>query len=96
LAVNAAVRDKPAKEKLEFFGNSFFIPIFFIVTGFLIDPVAFFQSITTNFPLAAAVVLALLVGKWAAAQTVGLAFAYTPVLTEHFAPRLLKETVPPV
>jgi Kef-type K+ transport system membrane component KefB len=152
LAVNAAVRDKPAKEKLEFFGNSFFIPIFFIVTGFLIDPVAFFQSITTNFPLAAAVVLALLVGKWAAAQTVGVAFAYTPVarmtmwsltlpqvaatlaatlvafdtrnpagqrlidgrllnvvlvlllttsilgpvLTEHFAPRLLKEAVPPV
>jgi Sodium/hydrogen exchanger family len=27
LAVNAAVHDKPAKEKLEFFGNSFFIPI---------------------------------------------------------------------
>ena len=48
LAVNAAVHDKPAKEKLEFFGNSFFIPIFFVVTGFLIDPVAFFQSITTR------------------------------------------------
>ena len=28
LAVNAAVKNKPAKEKLEFFGNSFFIPIF--------------------------------------------------------------------
>jgi Kef-type K+ transport system membrane component KefB len=28
LSVNAAVRDKPAKEKLEFFGNSFFVPIF--------------------------------------------------------------------
>jgi Kef-type K+ transport system membrane component KefB len=34
LAVNAAVKTKPAKEKLEFFGNSFFIPIFFVVTGF--------------------------------------------------------------
>jgi Kef-type K+ transport system membrane component KefB len=56
LAVNAAVRDRPAKVKLEFFGNSFFIPIFFIVTGFLINPVAFFQSITTNFPLASAVI----------------------------------------
>ena len=121
------------------------------MTGFLIDPVTFFQSITTNFPLAAAVVLALLVGKWIAAQTVGRAFAYTPaarmtmwsltlpqvaatlaatlvafntrslagqrlvdrrllnvvlvlmvttsalgpVLTEHFAPRLLKEAIPP-
>jgi len=48
------------------------------VTGFLIDPVAFFQSITTNFPLAASVVLALVIGKWIAAQLVGRAFAYTP------------------
>ena len=35
LAVNAAVHDKPAKQKLEFFGNSLFIPIFFIAIGFL-------------------------------------------------------------
>ena len=34
LAVNAAVHSKPGKDKLEFFANSFFIPIFFIVTGF--------------------------------------------------------------
>jgi Kef-type K+ transport system membrane component KefB len=33
LAVNEAVRDKPAKQNLEFFGNSFFVPIFFNVTG---------------------------------------------------------------
>ena len=45
LAVNSAVHDKPAKKKLEFFGNSFFIP--------------------------------------------------GPVLTEHFAPRLLKDAMPP-
>ena len=147
LAVNAAVKNKPAKEKLEFFGNSFFIPIFFAVTGFLIDPVASFQIITTNFPLASAVIAALVVGKWIAAEIVGRAFAYAaaarmtmwsltlpqvaatlaaalvafdtrnpagqrlldsrllnvvlllmlttsilgPVLTEHFAPRLLKD-----
>jgi Kef-type K+ transport system membrane component KefB len=151
LAVNEAVRDKPAKEKLEFFGNSFFIPIFFIVTGFLIDPPAFFHSITTNLPLVLGVIGALLVGKLTAAQSVGRAFSYTPaarmtmwsltlpqvaatlaaalvafdtlnpagrrlvdsqllnvvlvlmvttsiigpVLTEHFAPRLLKEAIPP-
>jgi Kef-type K+ transport system membrane component KefB len=75
LAVNAAVKNKPAKEKLEFFGNSFFIPIFFAATGFLIDPVASFQVITTNFPLASAVIAALLVGKWMAAEIVGRAFA---------------------
>ena len=37
LAVNEAVRDTAAKEKLEFLGNNFFIPAFFIVTGFLVD-----------------------------------------------------------
>jgi Kef-type K+ transport system membrane component KefB len=79
LAVNAAVKEKPAKAKLEFFGNSFFIPIFFAVTGFLIDPVAFYQSVTTNFPLASAVIGALLVGKWIATQIVGRAFAYPAV-----------------
>src|SRR6185369_9437282 len=48
LAVNAAVQDKPAKEKLEFIGNSIFIPIFFIATGFLINPRVFFQSLVDN------------------------------------------------
>ncbi len=38
LAVNAVVKDKPATSKLELLGNSLFIPIFFIVTGFLIAP----------------------------------------------------------
>jgi Kef-type K+ transport system membrane component KefB len=75
--VNAAVRDKPAKEKLEFFGNSLFIPSFFIVTGFLIDPRVFIRSIVNNFALASAVILALLIGKWIAAEIVGRRFAYT-------------------
>jgi Kef-type K+ transport system membrane component KefB len=72
------MRDKSAKEKLEFFGTSFFILVFFLVIGFLIDPVAFFQSITTNFPLMSAVILALLVGKWIAAQIGGRTFGYSP------------------
>jgi Kef-type K+ transport system membrane component KefB len=38
LAVNAAVRGSPAKDKLQFLGNVLFVPAFFIVTGFLIDP----------------------------------------------------------
>ena len=78
LAVNTAAQATPAKQKLEFFGNSFFIPIFFIVTGFLIDPLAFYHSITTNFALAMSVIGALLLGKWIAAQIVGRVFAYTP------------------
>ncbi len=77
LSVNAAVRGKPAKEKLEFFGNSFFIPIFFIVTGFLIDPRVFAGSIFNNFPLVAGIIGALLVGKWIAAVIASRAFAYS-------------------
>jgi Na+:H+ antiporter len=77
LAVNAAVHDKPAKGKLEFFGNSLFIPIFFIVTGFLINPITFLQTITTKFALLAGVIGALLAGKWIAAQIAGRAFGYT-------------------
>jgi len=76
LAVNAAVHDKPATGKLEFFANSLFIPIFFIVTGFLIDPLVFVRSLIDNFALASGVILALLVGKFIAAEIAGRAFHY--------------------
>ena len=78
LAVNASVQEKPAKEKLEFFGNSFFIPIFFIMTGFLIDPLALVQSVVQNFALVMAVVFALVAGKFIAAQIADRAFKYSP------------------
>jgi Kef-type K+ transport system membrane component KefB len=77
LAVNAAVQAKPAKVKLEFIGNSFFIPIFFIVTGFLINPPVFIASIVGNFHLVIGIIAALLVGKWLAAQAAGQAFGYS-------------------
>ena len=147
LAVNAAVKDKPAKGKLEFLGNTMFIPTFFIVTGFLIDPIALVRSLTEDSFLAAGIIAALLAGKWIAAESCGRIFGYTtaarktvwsltlpqvaatlaatlvayrtlnaagqplldsrmlngvlimvlvtsilgPVLTQHFAPRMLKE-----
>src|SRR5262249_39945368 len=72
LALNEAVRENPAKDKLEFFGNSFFIPIFFIMTGFLIDPLALVQSVVQNFALVMAVVFALVAGKFIAAQIADL------------------------
>jgi Na+:H+ antiporter len=77
LAVNAAVHDKPAKEKMEFFGNAFFIPIFFVVTGFLIDPVVFAHSIIDNFSLVSAIIVGLVAGKGIAAELAGRAFKYT-------------------
>jgi Kef-type K+ transport system membrane component KefB len=77
LAVNEAVQQKTAKEKLEFFGNSFFIPIFFVVTGFLINPALLVRSIVDNFALAAAIVGALIVGKGIAAGIAARIFDYS-------------------
>jgi Kef-type K+ transport system membrane component KefB len=76
LAVNAAVRENPAKTKLQFFGQALFIPSFFIVTGFLIDPVAFAKSVLDHFGLVAGIICSLLVGKWVAASIGGRAFGY--------------------
>ena len=76
VAVNAAVSDQPAKEKLEFFGRAFFIPIFFIVIGFLIVPVAVGQTIFNKFWLVAGMVVSLILGKGIAAGIAGRAFGY--------------------
>jgi Kef-type K+ transport system membrane component KefB len=75
-AVNAAVGDHPAKEKLEFFGKALFVPIFFLVTGFLIVPVAIGRTIVDNFWLVAGLVAALILGKGIAAAVAGRAFGY--------------------
>ena len=56
----------------------FFIPIFFVVTGFLIDPTKFVYGILDDFFLVASIVGALLVGKWIAAWAVGHTFGYSP------------------
>ncbi len=77
LAVNAAARDKPASVKLDFLAKSLFIPIFFINTGFLINPDAFGRDILDYFPLVAGIIGALLIGKGIAAAAAGRAFGYT-------------------
>jgi Kef-type K+ transport system membrane component KefB len=76
LAVNASARDKPASAKLDFLAKSLFIPIFFIDTGCLINPVTFVEGILDNFLLVVGIIAALLVGKWIAAWVVGRAFGY--------------------
>jgi Kef-type K+ transport system membrane component KefB len=78
LSINAAVKDKPAKSKLEFISSALFVPCFFVVTGFLIDPLALARSITSDFPLAGGIIGALVVGKWVAAEAAGRAFGYAP------------------
>jgi Kef-type K+ transport system membrane component KefB len=77
LALNASARDKPASAKAEFLGKSLFIPIFFITTGFLVNPVTLFRGIVEDFPMVAGIVGALLVGKGVAAWIAGLCFGYT-------------------
>jgi Kef-type K+ transport system membrane component KefB len=62
---------------LELFGNAFFIPIFYVVTGFLIDPLVFVPGIIDNFSFASAIFVALIGGKWFAAEIAGHAFNYT-------------------
>jgi Kef-type K+ transport system membrane component KefB len=77
IAVNEAVRDTSAKEKIEFLGNVFFIPCFFIVTGFLIDLKVFAATLSTQASLVAAIVLGLMASKWIAAQLVGRAWKFS-------------------
>jgi Kef-type K+ transport system membrane component KefB len=75
-AVNAAATDHPAKEKLVFFGKALFIPIFFIVTGFLIVPIAIGQTLLNSFWLVAGMIGSLILGKGIAAAIAGRAFGY--------------------
>ena len=77
LALNAAVKEKEAKKNLEFIGNSLFIPIFFITTGFLIDPRALAHSLASDLPLVLSIIGALVVGKFAAAEITGRMYGYT-------------------
>jgi Kef-type K+ transport system membrane component KefB len=76
LAINASAQHAPASVKLAFLAKSLFIPIFFVVTGFLINPITFVYGIFDNFLLVASVIGALLLGKWIAAWGVGHAFGY--------------------
>jgi Kef-type K+ transport system membrane component KefB len=77
LAVNAAARGLPATAKLELVANALFIPAFFFVTGFIVDPLLFVQSAQQHLPIAAGITAALLLGKWLAAQLAGRAFGYS-------------------
>ena len=76
LAVNGAVEHTSSKEKVGFIGRALFIPCFFIVTGCLIDPIAFAGSIGDHFPLVCGLLGALVLAKGIAALGTGRAFGY--------------------
>jgi Kef-type K+ transport system membrane component KefB len=77
LAVNSAGGKNPAREKLEFMGNYLFIPIFYLTIGFIINPSAFVQTVIERLPLSLAVIGALVIGKWVAAEAIGRLFRYS-------------------
>jgi Kef-type K+ transport system membrane component KefB len=77
LAVNRAAQGTQAKEELEFIGNAFFIPIFFITIGFLIDLGVFFRTLVEHFALMASIVGGLILAKFAAAAIAARRFGYT-------------------
>jgi Kef-type K+ transport system membrane component KefB len=77
LALNEAAHNKSAEQRLGFLANSLFIPTFFLVTGFLIDPVTFVGSLIHHAGLAISIVLALLLGKFLAAEIAGRLFNYS-------------------
>lgn len=67
LALNRAAQHTKAKEELEFLGNSLFVPMFFVVVGFLINVRVFFETLVSHVPLVSSIVLGLIVSKWIAA-----------------------------
>lgn len=77
LALNAAAQEKAAKKELQFIGDSVLIPIFFITTGFLISPAALVDSFRSDLGLVAAIIGALVIGKFLAAEIAGRRFGYT-------------------
>jgi len=86
LSVNAAVGNNPAKEKLEFVGKALFIPVFFVVTGLLIQPFTLARAVVEHFPLVTGIIAALIVGKGIAAFFAGSVFGYShPAKLEMWA-----------
>jgi Kef-type K+ transport system membrane component KefB len=77
LAVNGAAHKSKAMDKLDFFGRALFIPSFFVVTGFLIDPVVFGRTILYKPHLAFGLVFTLIAGKGIAALVSGRVFSYS-------------------
>jgi Kef-type K+ transport system membrane component KefB len=77
LAINRAVQHSQAKEELEFLGNSLFVPMFFIVVGFLINVRVFVETLVRHVPLVSSIALGLIGSKWLAAYVSQKRLGYT-------------------
>ena len=79
MAIGPATRHAKGFEHLEFIGQSFFIPIFFITIGFHIELGVFVGTLIDNAPLVAAVVGGLILSKLAAAMVTQRLYKFAPV-----------------
>ncbi|ABB56339.1 cation:proton antiporter [Synechococcus elongatus] len=70
LAVNETLQDEPVREKVDFFGKVMFLPCFFIDIGLLLNPAAFWETLTTAGSLTFAIVGGLFGSKFLAAIAV--------------------------
>ncbi len=77
LAVNKAVRHSPAKEEIEFMGDTLFVPMFFITIGFLIDVPVFCRTIMSHIWMVAGIVGGLIAAKLIAALATRRIFGYS-------------------
>ena len=79
LAIGPATRHAKGIEHLEFLGQSFFIPIFFISIGFHIDLGVFIGTLLDNAPLVLAIVGGLIFSKLAAAWITQRLYRFSPL-----------------
>ena len=71
IAVKIGLGETEAGEMLSVISHALFIPVFFLSTGFLVNLAAFKQTFLSSGELLAAVIGALLLGKYVAAQAAG-------------------------
>jgi Kef-type K+ transport system membrane component KefB len=77
LAINRALSHSEAKERIDFLGNTLFIPMFFVSIGFLIDVRVFLHTLVARTGLVVGIVGGLIAAKFVAAQLTRRLFGYT-------------------
>lgn len=79
LAIGPVTHNAKGVEHLEFIGQSFFIPIFFVTIGFHIDLGVFVVTLLDNFPLVLGIVGGLILAKFMAALVTQRLYRFTPL-----------------
>ncbi len=76
LAVGETIKESPIREKLDTIGNTFFIPMFFLLVGSIINPLSFLSMSAGNIIFMIIVISGLFFSKYIAALITGKIFKY--------------------